>query len=210
MSNVHLSGAAALERLSARRALTGHGRSPVCRSLFGPVDHEELGRELRERLREMGEDDQRRWDYNFQTDTPLPGPGRLRWEEVEAGAVPAFYRETLQVGRCRVPLLRAPPSPPPPPAAAKGPGGRLSRENRAAPRRRGMRLRRRGPTARITGAWGAGGQGGGGRPAGEADGPLPPLRPPSRFLREEKKAGGAQGGGGAPRRLPAVPRRRAG
>ncbi|NXI48435.1 CDN1C inhibitor, partial [Galbula dea] len=54
--------------------------SPVCRSLFGPVDHEELGRELRNRLREMGEDDQRRWDYNFQTDTPLPGPGRLRWE----------------------------------------------------------------------------------------------------------------------------------
>uniref|UniRef100_A0A8C3TPX6 Cyclin-dependent kinase inhibitor 1C n=1 Tax=Catharus ustulatus TaxID=91951 RepID=A0A8C3TPX6_CATUS len=124
MSNVHLSGAAALERLSARRALPGHGRSPVCRSLFGPVDHEELGRELRERLREMGEDDQRRWDYNFQTDTPLPGPGRLRWEEVEAGAVPAFYRETLQVGRCRVPLLRArragTPPRPPGPAAATG------------------------------------------------------------------------------------------
>lgn len=159
MSNVHLSGAAALERLSARRALVGHGRSPVCRSLFGPVDHEELGRELRERLREMGEDDQRRWDYNFQTDTPLPGPGRLHWEEVEAGAVPAFYRETLQVGRCRVSLVRAPPSPPPPPAAGKGPGGRLSRENRAAPRRRGMRPRRRGPTARITGAWGAGERG---------------------------------------------------
>ncbi|XP_030307065.1 cyclin-dependent kinase inhibitor 1C [Calypte anna] len=151
MSNVHLSGAAAaaLERLSARRALAGNGRSPVCRSLFGPVDHEELGRELRNRLREMGEDDQRRWDYNFHTDTPLPGPGRLRWEEVEGGAVPAFYRETLQVGRHRVPLLRAPPSPPPPPAA-KGPGGRLSRENRAAPRRRSMRPRRRGPTARIT------------------------------------------------------------
>ncbi|XP_065538866.1 cyclin-dependent kinase inhibitor 1C [Lathamus discolor] len=158
MSNVHLSAAAAaLERLSVRRALVGHGRSPVCRSLFGPVDHEELGRELRSRLREIGEDDQRRWDYNFHTDTPLPGPGRLRWEEVEGGAVPAFYRETVQVGRCRVPLLRAPPSPPPsppPPAAAaaasKGPGGRLSRENRAAPRCQGMRLCRRGPTARVT------------------------------------------------------------
>ncbi|XP_037257365.1 cyclin-dependent kinase inhibitor 1C isoform X1 [Falco biarmicus] len=97
MSNVHLSGAAALERLTARRALAGPGRSPACRTLFGPVDHEELGRELRSRLREMGEDDQRRWDYNFHTDTPLPGPGRLRWEEVEGGAVPAFYRETLQI-----------------------------------------------------------------------------------------------------------------
>ncbi|XP_054027812.1 cyclin-dependent kinase inhibitor 1C [Melanerpes formicivorus] len=155
MSNVHLSAAAAaLERLSARRALAGHGRSPVCRSLFGPVDHEELGRELRTRLREMGEDDQRRWDYNFHTDTPLPGPGRLSWEEVEGDTVPAFYRETLQVGRCRVPLHRTPPALPPPPptaaAAGKGPGSRLSRENRAAPRRRGVRPRRRGPPARIT------------------------------------------------------------
>ncbi|XP_069713104.1 cyclin-dependent kinase inhibitor 1C [Phaenicophaeus curvirostris] len=151
MSNVHLSGAAALERLSAWRALVGSGRSPVCRSLFGPVDHEELGRELRSRLREMGEDEQRRWDYNFHADAPLPGPGRLRWEAVDSGAVPAFYRETLQVGQRRVPLHRAPPAPPPPPPAAgvKGPGGRPNRENRAARRRR-LGLRRRAPPARIT------------------------------------------------------------
>ncbi|XP_061855989.1 cyclin-dependent kinase inhibitor 1C [Colius striatus] len=151
MSNVHLSVAAALERLSARRALVGHGRSLACRSLFGPVDHEEVGRELRSRLQEMGEADQRRWDYNFQTDTPLPGPGRLSWEEVDGSTVPAFYRETLQVGRHRVPLRRAAPSPPPAAAAAaKGPGSPLSRENRAASRRRGTRLRRRGPPTRIT------------------------------------------------------------
>uniref|UniRef100_A0A8B9B932 Cyclin-dependent kinase inhibitor domain-containing protein n=1 Tax=Anser brachyrhynchus TaxID=132585 RepID=A0A8B9B932_9AVES len=100
-------------------------------SLFGPVDHEELGRELRSRLREMGEADQRRWDYNFHTDTPLPpAPGRLRWEEVEGGAVPAFYRETLQIsspggnGR-RSPRQRpsAPPAarPPPPPCRLSRP-----------------------------------------------------------------------------------------
>ena len=53
MSDVHLSGAAAApERLAALRALPVPGRSAVCRSLFGPVDHEELGRELRSRLRE--------------------------------------------------------------------------------------------------------------------------------------------------------------
>uniref|UniRef100_A0A8C3B839 Cyclin-dependent kinase inhibitor domain-containing protein n=1 Tax=Cairina moschata TaxID=8855 RepID=A0A8C3B839_CAIMO len=132
MADVHLSGPPALERLAARRALlAGHDRSAVCRSLFGPVDHEELGRELRSRLREMGEADQRRWDYNFHTDTPLPpAPGRLRWEEVEGGAVPAFYRETLQIsspggnGR-RSPRQRpsAPPAarPPPPPCRLSRP-----------------------------------------------------------------------------------------
>uniref|UniRef100_A0A8C5TSL8 Cyclin-dependent kinase inhibitor domain-containing protein n=1 Tax=Malurus cyaneus samueli TaxID=2593467 RepID=A0A8C5TSL8_9PASS len=121
MSNVHLSGAAALERLSARRALAGHGRSPVCRSLFGPVDHEELGRELRERLREMGEDDQRRWDYNFQTDTPLPGPGRLRWEEVEPAPCP------LSTGRpCRWDG-----------AASRSSGRPLRRRRRPPPKGRG-------------------------------------------------------------------------
>uniref|UniRef100_A0A8B9D7W2 Cyclin-dependent kinase inhibitor 1C n=1 Tax=Anser cygnoides TaxID=8845 RepID=A0A8B9D7W2_ANSCY len=143
MADVHLSGPPALERLAARRALlAGHDRSAVCRSLFGPVDHEELGRELRSRLREMGEADQRRWDYNFHTDTPLPpAPGRLRWEEVEGGAVPAFYRETLQVGRRRVPLRRAPPAPSPPAAGAqpRGRGAPPGTANRGPPARPGPR-----------------------------------------------------------------------
>ncbi|XP_075784247.1 cyclin-dependent kinase inhibitor 1C [Pelodiscus sinensis] len=105
MSNVHLSSASALERLAARRTFPLHARTGVCRNLFGPVDHEELSRELKSKLREISEDDQRRWDYNFQTDTPLDGPGRLQWEEMEGDSVPAFYRETLQVGRCRFPVL---------------------------------------------------------------------------------------------------------
>ncbi|XP_067396715.1 cyclin-dependent kinase inhibitor 1C [Emydura macquarii macquarii] len=112
MSNVHLSSASAMERLAARRTFPLHARTGVCRNLFGPVDHEELSRELKSKLREISEDDQRRWDYNFQTDTPLDGPNRLQWEEVEGSSVPAFYRETLQVGRCRFPVLLVRSKPP--------------------------------------------------------------------------------------------------
>uniref|UniRef100_A0ACB8G3C7 Uncharacterized protein n=1 Tax=Sphaerodactylus townsendi TaxID=933632 RepID=A0ACB8G3C7_9SAUR len=114
MSNVHLSSASALERLAARRTFPLHARTGVCRNLFGPVDHDELNRELQSKLREICEDDQRRWDYNFQTEAPLAGPGRLQWEEVEGDSVPAFYRETLQVGRCRFPVLVVRTKPPPP------------------------------------------------------------------------------------------------
>lgn len=114
MSNVHLSSASALERLAARRTFPLHARTGVCRNLFGPVDHDELNRELKSKLREICEDSQRRWEYNFQSESPSDGPpGRLRWEEVEGDSVPAFYRETLQVGRCRFPVLviraKAPP-----------------------------------------------------------------------------------------------------
>ncbi|KAL8169945.1 UNVERIFIED_CONTAM: hypothetical protein K2H54_060374 [Gekko kuhli] len=143
MSNVHLSSASALERLAARRTFPLHARTGVCRNLFGPVDHDELDRELRSMLREICEDSRRRWDYDFQSEAPLPGPGRLQWEAVEGAAVPAFYRESLQGGRGRVPLP-APAaeqpgdSPQPeqrgaPPASSAGPGAehRLGQENRA-------------------------------------------------------------------------------
>ncbi|XP_015270340.1 PREDICTED: cyclin-dependent kinase inhibitor 1C [Gekko japonicus] len=105
MSNVHLSSASTLERLAARRTFPLHARTGVCRNLFGPVDHDELNRELRSKLREIREDSQRRWDYDFQSEAPLPGPGRLQWEAVAGDAVPAFYRESLQVGRGRFPVL---------------------------------------------------------------------------------------------------------
>lgn len=162
MSNVHLSSASALERLAARRTFPLHARTGVCRNLFGPVDHDELERELQSKLREICDDSQRRWDYNFQSEAPLPGPARLQWEEVEGHAVPAFYRETLQVGRYRFPVLlaRAKPSggaegpeprdsgPAAPAASGSSPAKpaasagamtgaeeRLNQENRAAPRR---------------------------------------------------------------------------
>nr|XP_025859679.1 cyclin-dependent kinase inhibitor 1C [Vulpes vulpes] len=86
-----------MERLVARRTFPLFARTSACRSLFGPVDHEELSRELQIRLAELSAEDQRRWDYNFQQDVPLRGPGRLQWTEVDSDSVPAFYRETVQI-----------------------------------------------------------------------------------------------------------------
>ncbi|XP_025734723.1 cyclin-dependent kinase inhibitor 1C [Callorhinus ursinus] len=112
-----------MERLVARRTFPLFARTSACRSLFGPVDHEELSRELQIRLAELSAEDQRRWDYNFQQDVPLRGPGRLQWTEVDSDSVPAFYRETVQVGRCRLLLAPRPrpegagDSPPPAPPA---------------------------------------------------------------------------------------------
>uniref|UniRef100_A0A8B9XR04 Cyclin-dependent kinase inhibitor domain-containing protein n=1 Tax=Bos mutus grunniens TaxID=30521 RepID=A0A8B9XR04_BOSMU len=78
----------AMERLVARRTFPMIARTSACRSLFGPVDHEELGRELQMRLAELSAEDQRRWDYNFQLDMPLRGPGRLQWTEVDSDLCP--------------------------------------------------------------------------------------------------------------------------
>ncbi|KAM4845232.1 cyclin-dependent kinase inhibitor 1C [Thomomys bottae] len=99
-----------MERLAPNGNFPVTARTSACRSLFGPVDHEELGRELRMRLAELSAEDQNRWDFNFQQDVPLRGPGRLQWTEVDSESVPAFYRETVQVGRCR---LLVGPRPPP-------------------------------------------------------------------------------------------------
>ncbi|XP_023393129.1 cyclin-dependent kinase inhibitor 1C [Pteropus vampyrus] len=126
--------ALAMERLVSRRSFPPLVRTSACRSLFGPVDHEELSRELQMRLAELTAEDQRRWDYNFQQDMPLPGPGRLQWTEVDSESVPAFYRETVQVGRCRLLLAPRPrpdgaaANPPPgPPTAAAGGGAAIKK-----------------------------------------------------------------------------------
>ncbi|XP_054295979.1 cyclin-dependent kinase inhibitor 1C isoform X4 [Pongo pygmaeus] len=86
-----------MERLVARGTFPVLVRTSACRSLFGPVDHEELSRELQARLAELNAEDQNRWDYDFQQDMPLRGPGRLQWTEVDSDSVPAFYRETVQI-----------------------------------------------------------------------------------------------------------------
>ncbi|XP_041852135.1 cyclin-dependent kinase inhibitor 1C-like [Melanotaenia boesemani] len=100
MSHVQLSSSA-LERLVARRTFPLHRRTSVCRNLFGPVDHDELNRDMKDKLREISERDQLRWNFNFDADTPLEGD--YKWEEVPVDKTPAFYQDCLQNGRTRVP-----------------------------------------------------------------------------------------------------------
>ncbi|KAJ7998247.1 hypothetical protein DPEC_G00220640 [Dallia pectoralis] len=98
MSNVQLS-CGALERLAAGRTLPLHGRTGACRALFGPVDHDELNREMRSKMREISDRDQRVWNFNFEADVPLSGD--YEWEEARVDTTPVFYRDSVQTGRTR-------------------------------------------------------------------------------------------------------------
>ncbi|XP_026859849.2 cyclin-dependent kinase inhibitor 1B [Electrophorus electricus] len=107
MSNVQLS-VSTLGRLAVRRTFPLHHRdsqahSSVRRSLFGPVDHVELNREIKSKLREISERDQKRWNFNFDAGTPLHGD--YEWEETAVEASPAFYQESVHVGRNRLARL---------------------------------------------------------------------------------------------------------
>ncbi|KAM7424564.1 hypothetical protein PAMA_000760 [Pampus argenteus] len=70
-------------------------RESVCRSLFGPVDHDQLRRDLKLKLKEITEQDSRRWNFNFQTETPMIG--RFQWEEMPAQCAAGPYQEGAAV-----------------------------------------------------------------------------------------------------------------
>ena len=60
----------------------------VCRSLFGPVDHEETNRVLQREVARCKEEYKRKYNFDFDTDTPLPG--NYDWRvDVPAASVPA-------------------------------------------------------------------------------------------------------------------------
>ncbi|XP_061770515.1 cyclin-dependent kinase inhibitor 1D isoform X2 [Nerophis ophidion] len=64
---------------------------PVRRNLFGPVDHQELRQDF-QRLLHLGVDAaNKRWNYDFRSDVPLPGSD-VQWEELKCQDVPRFYR----------------------------------------------------------------------------------------------------------------------
>ncbi|XP_037305409.1 cyclin-dependent kinase inhibitor 1 [Pungitius pungitius] len=69
-------------------------RESVRRSLFGPVDHDQLRRDLALQLREIAERDSRRWNFNFGAETPLSG--RFQWEEIPADCAAAVYQERAE------------------------------------------------------------------------------------------------------------------
>ncbi|XP_056307722.1 cyclin-dependent kinase inhibitor 1B [Danio aesculapii] len=88
------------ERLASRKNVPQEiasqlKRTGTCRNLFGPVDHDELRRELASKLREISERDQQRWNFNFSEGQPLDGD--LKWEESPAEGCPLFYRETTLI-----------------------------------------------------------------------------------------------------------------
>ncbi|XP_023136159.2 cyclin-dependent kinase inhibitor 1Ca [Amphiprion ocellaris] len=63
----------------------------VRRSLFGPVDHEQLRRDLKLKLQQIMEQDTRRWNFNFEAETPLPG--RFQWDEIPVQCAAPFYAQ---------------------------------------------------------------------------------------------------------------------
>ena len=82
MSNVRVSnGSPSLERMDARQA--EYPKPSACRNLFGPVNHEELTRDLEKHCRDMEEASQRKWNFDFQNHKPLEG--KYEWQEVKKG-----------------------------------------------------------------------------------------------------------------------------
>uniref|UniRef100_A0A8B9LA65 Cyclin dependent kinase inhibitor 1A n=2 Tax=Astyanax mexicanus TaxID=7994 RepID=A0A8B9LA65_ASTMX len=74
-----------------KRVLRSLGNGPARRSLFGPVDREQLQAEYRDALRKDVEDASRRWGFDFASEKPLDG-GDFQWEGVPGARVPALYR----------------------------------------------------------------------------------------------------------------------
>ncbi|XP_065505670.1 cyclin-dependent kinase inhibitor 1 [Caloenas nicobarica] len=66
--------------LSQSRARQVPCSSKVCRNLFGPVDHDQLQNDFEDFLRQNLEEAQQRWNFNFETGTPLEG--HFEWERV--------------------------------------------------------------------------------------------------------------------------------
>ncbi|XP_015726506.1 cyclin-dependent kinase inhibitor 1B [Coturnix japonica] len=94
MSNVRISnGSPTLERMEARQS--EYPKPSACRNLFGPINHEELNRDLKKHRKEMEEACQRKWNFDFQNHKPLEG--RYEWQAVEKGSSPDLSFRPLRL-----------------------------------------------------------------------------------------------------------------
>ncbi|KAM6295227.1 cyclin-dependent kinase inhibitor 1 [Aegotheles albertisi] len=66
--------------LSQSRAGQMPCSSKACRNLFGPVDHHQLQNDFEDLMRQHLDEAQQRWNFNFETETPLEG--HFKWERV--------------------------------------------------------------------------------------------------------------------------------
>ncbi|RXM91271.1 Cyclin-dependent kinase inhibitor 1 [Acipenser ruthenus] len=74
--------------------LTPSFNTPVCRSLFGPVDREQLRVEFQESMRKTLEEATCKWSFDFVNESPLQG-GDFQWEGVPGNKVPVLYRPCM-------------------------------------------------------------------------------------------------------------------
>ncbi|XP_068957623.1 cyclin-dependent kinase inhibitor 1B isoform X1 [Petaurus breviceps papuanus] len=102
MSNVRISdGSPTLERMEGRPA--EYPKPSACRNLFGPVNHEDLTQDLKKHCRDIEEDCQRKWNFDFRNHKPLEGS--YEWQPVEKDSLPEFYFRPPRnpKGRCQGP-----------------------------------------------------------------------------------------------------------
>ncbi|XP_056281111.1 cyclin-dependent kinase inhibitor 1D [Pseudoliparis swirei] len=77
--------------LSRLRGAEVQKLKPVRRSLFGPVDHQQLKRDFQRLLCRNLDVAKKRWNFDFQHEKPGEGSD-IKWEELGDQEVPAFYR----------------------------------------------------------------------------------------------------------------------
>ncbi|KAK1788807.1 hypothetical protein P4O66_002615 [Electrophorus voltai] len=78
--------------------LSDQPKPSACRCLFGPVDHEELKKELKGHLKAMEEASSETWDFDFSSHTPRSN-GRYRWKAVDSKDLPSFYSASERQGK---------------------------------------------------------------------------------------------------------------
>ncbi|KAJ7329419.1 hypothetical protein JRQ81_015593 [Phrynocephalus forsythii] len=106
MSHVRISnGSPTLERMEARQA--DYPKPSACRNLFGPVDHEELARELQKHSRDLEEASRRKWNFDFHRYQPLEG--RYEWQAVGKDALPDFYSRPPRLATAKAAGHKRPP-----------------------------------------------------------------------------------------------------